>query len=431
MEKSKKNKIAIIGGGVQGLSLAFFLSKDHLVTIYERNRNLGGLLGLLEINGTGIEGFYHHWFTSHTEIIDLACELGFKDSLLYLRNLIGLFYKGRIYPFTTAWDLLKFSPLSFFDRVRLGLAILVLKRTKNYKTLENVKAIDWLKNWCGHRAYEVVWEPLLEGKFGNYKNDVSMAWFWGRIHERGNSPFLVYPRGGFHLLIDGMVKYIKNSGGVIETGINIEEIKSEGDKLSVKTSAGMELFDKVFVTTPINVFSRLVRGLPTDYLKSINQIKYRSAHVVVVVLKHSLLPGGYYWLNINDRDIPLLAVVEHTNLISKEDYGGKNIVYLGNYPSPDDPIMFMSNDEVIKLYSDCLKKINRDFTTDWIENYYVFKDLNAQPIVDINYKKSIPSHQTPIDNLYLVTMAQIYPWDRGTNNAVKHAKELIRELKLL
>lgn len=431
MVEQKKQRVAIIGGGVQGLSLAYFLSKNpkYSVTLFERNKNLGGLLGLLEVEGTPLEGFYHHWFTSHSDVLELAEELGLSESLIKVRNKIGLFYEGKIYPFSGALDLLKFSPISFLNRLRLGFSALLLQIMKKPGPLERVNAVPWLKKWCGEAAYRVVWEPLLRGKFGNLKDVVSMAWFWGRVHERGNSPFLVYPRRGFKAMINEMSRRILAAGNQIKTETATESINSTtSGQVVIKVAGKEEIFDKVFVTTPVNIFLRLAPGLPQDYADRLQKIKYRGAHVAVLVLKKSLMPQGYYWLNVNDRDIPLLAVIEHTNLIPKEDYGNKTVVYLGNYPAADDPIMKMPDAEVIELYSKFLPKINPEFKKDWIESYWIFKDPAAQPVVDVGYKDTIPPIQTPIPNLYLVTMAQIYPWDRGTSNAVKQAKEALKRL---
>ena len=424
--------IGVVGGGIQGLSLAYFLSKnpDYKVILLERNKNLGGLLGLLNIAGTAIEGFYHHWFTAHSDIIDLAKELGLADNLFYKKGKIGIFYQDYIYPFTTAFDILKFSPLSFIDRLRLGFSVFLLKMIKNPSGLENITAAEWLRIRCGPKVFELVWEPLLRGKFGPHKDSISMAWMWGRIHERGNSPFLVYPRGGFQKLIDKMSESIVKSGGEIKTNFHIDRVIKEGDGISVYSLGGRMVFDDVFFTTPINVFIRLVGGLPDEYRQQLENIKYRAAHVVVLVLKRSLMPQGCYWVNVQDRSIPLLAVIEHTNLVPKKDYGGRTIVYLGNYPDPNDPIMFLKDEEVMDLYSGFLPRINKDFNKDWIEEYHVFKDPNGQPIVDLGYKDRIPAHETPIAGLYLVSMAQIYPSDRGTDNAVKQAKKVIKFLDL-
>ena len=425
--------ICVIGGGIQGLSLAYFLSKNsnYKVVLLEKGEKLGGLLGLLNVAGTPIEGFYHHWFTSYNDIIDLAKELGLADNLFHKKGKIGVFFKDNLYPFTTALDLLRFSPLSFINRLRLGFSVFILKTIKNPTKLENITAVKWLKKYSGIKAYELIWEPLLRGKFGTHKDSISMAWMWGRIHERGNSPVLVYPRGGFQKLIDKMSDSIIKSGGRIETSFNISEVVKESEGLSVYYEGENKItFDNVFFTTPVNVFTRLVKGLPDEYRQQLEKIKYRAAHVVVLVLKKSLMPKGYYWVNVQDRNIPLLAIIEHTNLVPREDYKDKTIVYLGNYPDPDDPIMSLKNEEIIDTYIGFMQRVNKDFNKDWIEEYYVFKDKNGQPIVGLDYKDNIPPYKTPIEGLYLVSMVQIYPSDRGTDNAVKQAKLAIKKAGL-
>lgn len=436
----EKKKIAIIGGGMQGLSLAYFLSKnpDYSVRLFEKGQTLGGLLGLLEVEGTGLEGFYHHLANHDVDIIELIKELGLGDRLLYAVSKVGIFHDGRAYPFSTPWDLLRFQPLKWWERLRVGATALFLRSTKNYHRFEKITAEAWFKKYMGAHAYEVIWEPLLRGKFGSYKEQISMAWTWSRIVWRaktrtkdGRNEELVYPRGGFRTIINAMVERIKMSGGEIKTGAVIDSVAA-GRQGEVLVTAGgqVEVFDKVFVATPVNVFLRLVRGLPDPYIASLQRIRYRGAHVAVLVMNRSLMPNGCYWLSINDRSMPFLAVVEHTNLVPKADYGGKTIVYVGNYPESTDPIMKMKDDEVIHLYSEQLRKINPDFRPDWIEKYYVFKDPFGQPVVDTHYAEYRPAYPTPIENLYLVTMAQIYPDDRGTSKAVRQAKEVIKKLGL-
>ncbi len=435
----KPLKIAVVGGGIQGLALAYFLSKNSRVsvTLLEKNRNVGGLLGLLKVAGTGLEGFYHHWSNRDADIISLAEELGFGDRLVYAKSRMGLWHRTTIYPFSTPKDLLGFAPLPFLDRLRLGASLLAVRRIQDYRPLSRVRAADWLKKHSGEKAYEVVWEPLLRGKFGDHKDEISMAWMWSRLNWRARSRTasgageeLVYPRGGFGQIVDAMTRAIAAAGNTVRTGVSVQSIASAKDTVAVTIDGQETFFDKVFVTTPMNVFLRLAKGLPEEYAARLSNIRYRAAHVTVLVLKKSLMPQGYYWLNVNNRDIPLLAVIEHTNLVPKDDYGGNTIVYLGNYPDPADPIMQMPEKEVLEMHLRNLPKINKDFRPEWVKEHYIFKDPCAQPVVDINYSRNLPEYETPIPNCYLATMAQIYPDDRGTNNAVRQAKDVLRKLGL-
>lgn len=432
-----KQKIGIIGGGVQGLSLAYFLSKNtkFSVSLFERNKNLGGLLGLLKIDGTYIEGFYHHLANHDRDIISLIKEIGLGENLIYAKSKIGIFYNDRIYPFSTPWDLLRFSPLNLLERLRVGIVSLYLRRLKKWEHLEKVSASVWLAKYMGRRAYEVIWEPLLRGKFGNHKDRISMAWVWNRIAWRAKTRTdndrdeeLVYPRGGFGLVVDRLAERIVGQGGQIFTEAAIESVEAADGRVAVTVGGQKEIFDKVFVTTPVNVFLRLTKGLPSDDLARLSRIKYRGAHVALLVLDRQFFQDGYYWVSVNDRALPMLAVVEHTNWAPKADYGGKTVLYIGNYPDPADPINQMDDGAVLKLYEEHLQKLNPDFHRGWIEKYWIFKDPNAQPVAEIGYQDIIPDYQTPIENLYLVTMAQIFPDDRGTNNSVRQAKEVIKEI---
>ena len=70
---------------------------------------------------------------------------------------------------------------------------------------------------CGTKGYQVVWEPLLKGKFGRYAEDVSAVWFWNKLKLRGGSrgekgkEFLAYYKGGFASLADSMLAEIEKA----------------------------------------------------------------------------------------------------------------------------------------------------------------------------------------------------------------------------
>jgi protoporphyrinogen oxidase len=131
-----------------------------------------------------------------------------------------------------------------------------------------------------------------------------------------------------------------------------------------------------------------------------------------------------YWMNIADDDIPFIAVIEHTNFIEPEQYNGLNIVYLSNYLRDDHPYLQMEIDEVERTYLPHLTKVNPQFSTDWIKDRWLFKGPYAQPVVTAGYRERIPEHRTPIERLYLATMSQIYPEDRGQNYSIKMGEEV-------
>jgi hypothetical protein len=63
-----------------------------------------------------------------------------------------------------------------------------------------------------------------------------------------------------------------------------------------------------------------------------------------------------------------------------------------------------------------------------VNGFHVWKARYSQPVITKHYSKNIPDFQTPIKSLWLNTMAQIYPEDRGTNYAVRYGRKVAREI---
>ena len=118
-----------------------------------------------------------------------------------------------------------------------------------------------------------------------------------------------------------------------------------------------------------------------------------------------------------------MAIVEHTNFMDKKHYNNEHLIYLGNYLDKDHKYFKMSGQQIFKIYSPFLKKINNNFEKDII-GIEAFKVPFAQPIIPVNYSKMIPEFKTPIKNVYLANMQQVYPWDRGTNYAVELGEKI-------
>ncbi len=186
-------KIGIIGAGYTGLSAAYRLSKAGFdVTLLEKGQYPGGLAGGFKMEGNNLEIAYHHIFKTDKDIINLAKEIGADTNLKWHNSSVALYYNGKLYPFMSALDLLRFSPLSFFNRIRAGLVVLYLQKLNRYKRFIKIPAYNWMLKNAGKSVTKVIWEPLLKGKFDQFYNKVSMAWLWARIHIRANSREMRY-----------------------------------------------------------------------------------------------------------------------------------------------------------------------------------------------------------------------------------------------
>ena len=434
-------RVGIIGAGATGLPAAYdILKAGHEAIVYESAPFIGGHASTFDVGGQRLERGYHHWFTSDTDIVELVEEIGLGDTIRWIDSTVGTLYDGRIYDFVTPLDLLKFKPLSLPDRIRLGLTTLYLQRQKDWQKYEGITAEGWLRRHGGQGVYDVFWGPMLRGKFGeDYYRQVSMAWVWGKINtrvkSRGKSMVrekLGYPLGSFGMVFDTLVEKIRDLGGEVHTSAPVNCILIEDGRavgLDVRTGDGgtrEEKFDAVLATTPSPIFTRLVPPMPEEYRSRLERARYMSAVLIVLVLDRPL--SHVYWLNVADRSIPFVGVIEHTNLIGPEHYGGKHIVYLSNYLTRDDPLYRMGHDEMLDEYLPHLRKINPDFELDWIGTSYHHRVDGAQPVIGVDYSEHIPDHQTPFKGVYLANTTQIYPEDRGTNYSVRMGRQVARRI---
>ena len=425
-------KVGIVGAGAAGLAAAYHLGKQgHQAFVYERAPFVGGQASTFDVGGARLERGYHHWFTSDTDIIELTEEIGLGHQIRWIDSTVGTLYDGHIYNFVTPMDLLKFKPLSLVDRIRLGLITLYLQRQKDYRKYESVTADEWLRSHVGRGGYEAFWEPMLRGKFGEkFYKQVGMVWVWGKVQTRVKSRSksmlkerLGYPIGSFAEIFEVLADKIRGHGGEVHLSASVEQVlvtdgRARGMRVGVEGGqASDQDFDAVIATTPSYLFPRLVPELPEDYLAKLANARYMGAVLLILIMDRPL--SHVYWLNVADRSIPFVAVVEHTNLISPAHYGGKHIVYLSNYLSADSPMYKMDRQELLEAYTPHLKKINPEFDTSWIEESYHHRVDAAQPIVGVNYSSQMPDHRTPIKGLYLANTTQVYPEDRGTNYSVR------------
>ena len=429
-------KVGVIGGGAAGLAAAYqIMKKGHQVHVFERAPFLGGQASTFEVGGGQLEKGYHHLFMSDTHMVDLIHELGLGHKLAWIQSKAGFYHDRKIWKFASPIDLLKFTPLSMFDRMRLGLVTLYLQKTKNWRKFEGVTATEWLEKRVGKRAYQVVWEPMLRGKFGEHYDQVSMTWIWGKIYLRVASrpkPWqkerLGYPMGSFGEVFDTLGEKIVQMGGEVHVSSGVRRVIVNGERatgLDVELpgrEAEMRDYDAVIATTPSYVFTKLVPPLPESYAEKLTNVTYLAAVLLILVLKRPL--SHTYWLNVADRTMPFVGIIEQTNFVDPSLYGGKHLVYFSNYPGVNNRLYQISGEDLLKEVVPHLSKINPDFDESWIEDFYHHKVDAAQPIIGVNYSERIPDLRTPIKSLYLANTTQIYPEDRGTNYSVRLGKQV-------
>lgn len=431
-----RKKVVVIGAGYTGLVAAIRLAeKGHTVTILERGNTIGGLASDFNVEGTSLERAYHHLFKTDRSIIDMAEELGVGEKLKWHDSSVSIYYGGRVYPFKGALDLVRFKPLHFHNRIRAGLTVLYLQKQKDWRRFEKITAYDWMSRYAGKQVTEVIWEPLLKGKFDQYYDKVSMAWLWARIHIRAQSresggEKLGYFEGGFQTFTDALIKRLDDLGVTIQKEVLIASITNDSRHRVIITleDGSKRKFDACVSTTPSHVFAKLIsedKAVKKSYLEKLNSINYLGARLLIFSSTQKL--SDYYWHNINDVNQPFLVFINHTRLIDKSSYNGKYVYYVATYVPHDHQLFTCENDEIEALWFKSLSKIFPKFDKKLINEKHHFRFANAQHIVDGNYSKKIVDHRTPLKNVYLSNFSQIYPEDRGTNYAVREGESIVRD----
>jgi protoporphyrinogen oxidase len=412
-------KIGIIGAGITGLTAAYELGKaGHQVTIFEQAAQAGGLAGTFKDERWEwpLEIFYHHAFTSDRALRNLSKELGIGDKMFFPLPVTAIWQNGTVNAFDSPLAVLRYPYLSFLDKMRVGLTTLYLRLTKNWQPLEQVTAEAWLLRYIGPHAYHMLWEPLLANKMTRYYKEIPMAWFWARIHKR--SQRLGYYIGGYQTLTDALEANARARGVAICYRSPVTRVDAEGTGYRLHVGEAQHVFDAVVATVSPQAMLRLAPPLPETYQAQVRQLKALGALTLILTVDRQVT-DGFYWINLPQGQFPFLAFVEHTNYQSPEHYGGDHILYLGDYPAPDEPHWSASKEDLLAEFLPHLNKFNAAFDPSWVRKSWLFREEYAQPVPPLNYSRQMPAVRTPLPGLYFASMSQVYPWDRGTNYSVE------------
>ncbi len=420
--------IAVLGGGISGLTCALRLAQaGKAVTLIEGSDQLGGLGTFFEHDGRTFEKFYHCMLPSDGPLLKVLQSLGIRDDVYWKPTTFAYSHQRRLFPLNGALDLLKFSPLRFIDRIRVGITGLV-GRLVSDKGLDDVTTVKWLTKLSGTRAFAKFWQPMLEAKFGDRYHDVPALWFWTRFNrEKGESKGECkgYIKGGYKHITDSFVRVLRSLGADIRLNTQVEGIDLDASgRVAITTAAGTEKFDQMVITLPTPQAEKLIgpamrREMPpldttTDYQGVINCLLF---------LKRPLTP--HYWVATPEADYPFDGAVETSTLTDTADRGDRHVVYLTKYLHRSDPRFAQDHDSIRDSWIPALKKIFPDLQDGDIEKTFIFHAPFVEPIYKLGQMQLRPAEELVHGRVFMANTAQVYPVVTSWNGSVIQAEKTL------
>lgn len=422
----EKRHIIIIGGGIIGLASAYIAARaGHRVSIVEGSAQFGGLLNTFTVGGTPLEHYYHHFFTQDSELIWLLRELGIEQDLEFHETSMSVFHDKHLYAFNSASDLLRFKPIHFWDKIRFGLSSIYLWKIADWRKNEDVSALDWLSKWSGTTTVNTLWKPLLNLKFGPYADQVPLSWMIGRLRQRMNSRTkgvekLGYLRGSLQKLLDRLLTELRNMDVELIPNARVTSLNiSNKQLLSLNTEKGVIAGDEFISTIPTPYLAPMLRQDAPKLADSLEAIEYFGVICTVLELDRPL--GDTYWINITDEKLPFGGLIEHTQLVSSNNYNNRHIVYLSRYFAKEEDIADMDEASILALMIPAVKQVYPAFDESWVQESSVFKTLTAATVCDLNFSQRVPDCKTLVRNLHLANMSHVYPDERSVSNSIRIA----------
>jgi protoporphyrinogen oxidase len=429
-------KVAVVGGGIAGLSTAYFLARNGFqVEVFEASDEPGGLARSFEYKGERNDQYYHFLCRGDHEIVALCEELGLADAIDWRPAGTTFYYEGHLYPFTTATDLLRFDPVPLSARVNMGLKALSWARERDWRELDHASAHVWLEQQLGRRAYDVIWSPLLTMKFGKYRDRISAAWIWHRVHRisssrqgTGRKQVMGFIRGGMQTVLDALIEAIGRHGGRIHLRTPVEEIvaRKGGELKAVRAGGRLRPFDAAVAAVPLPLLTPMLPSSLGEYRARLSRVAFLGVTCLVVHLRESIT--GSFWCNINDSRIPYSGIIE-TTALNPAAGSGDHLVYVPHYLATDHP-RFSYSDEVFRTeFERVMSIMNPGIGPSAVRSFRVFRSPYAQAVCPPGFGSEVPSAETPMPGLYLVDSTQLYPSDRNVSGTVELCRRLTTQIQ--
>ena len=430
VKTTNKTRFAIAGGGMLGLTLAMRMAKQgHDVTLIEAAPTLGGLAGVWQIGDVVFDKHYHVTLLSDSRTRKLVEEIGLGDEMRWVETKTGFYTDDKLYSMSDTAEFLKFPPLTFIEKLRLGATIFYGSKIKNWKRLDQTKVADWLIRWSGKGTFEKIWLPLLKAKLGESYKKTSATFIWACISRMYKArrtglkkEMFGYVKGGYNKIINRMVDILDDLKVDVRLGHPISKVKKNEDGRFTISSEGKpdEEFDKVIMTTPNSIMSRVCEDLSQDERDRFDKVEYLGIVCASVLLKKPL--SRYYVTNITDDWVPMTAVIEMTTLVDPAELNDQSLVFLPKYVPAEHELFEKSDEDIEESFLAALDRMYPDFTRDDVVDFKISRVRSVMAIPTLGYSELLPPMKSSVDGLYVVNSSYILKGNLNVNETITIAE---------
>lgn len=424
-------KWAIAGGGMLGLTLALRMAKQgHDVTLIEAGPTLGGLASIWKLGDVMWDRHYHVTLMSDSRLLNLIEEIGLSDDLKWIETKTGFYTGGKLYSMSDTAEFLKFPPLNLIEKLRLGGTIFYASKIRNWKRLEKIKVADWLSRWSGKGTFKKIWEPLLKAKLGESYQRTAASFIWAHISRMYKArrtglkkEMFGYVTGGYRSIIQRMGDLLESQNVDIKVDHAISKVEKQGDgSFSIEfQNQPAQSFDRVIMTTPNSIMSRVCVDLSQDEKGRFDKVEYLGIVCASLLLKKPI--SKFYVTNITDTWVPMTAVIEMTTIVDTDEFGGKSLVYLPKYVPADHELFEKTDQEIEESFISALEKMYPEFSRDDVEAFKISRVRSVMAIPTLRYSELLPPMNSSVDGLYFVNSSYILRGNLNVNETITIAEE--------
>lgn len=429
-----QTRIGIIGGGMMGLTIAQRLSaRGCHVTVFERDRQLGGLSTYQDYGPFWWDRFYHVILPVDTHLIGFLRDIGLGSHIRWNTTRTGLYVDERCYSLSNTLELLKFPLVGLIGKLRLALAVLRCARIEDWKSLEAISVEDWLTRMCGRHTYDKFWKPLLLAKLGEHHQRVSAVFIWTyikRIYSARSTAAkreqLGHVAGGYRTVITRVEDLIRSAGGEVRAGTRVTAIRDADDGgLWIEWDGQREHFDKIVCTSPVDVLKRLAGPNLLNMPAQDGTVEYLGVVCVVLMTRRPITP--YYVLNIADARIPFTGVIGMSTVVSTDETAGFYVTYLPKYVLSDDPLLHEEDEAIRRQFIRGFTLIFPDVREEDIVGARVHRAAKVQPLQVLHYSTLVPAVTTAHDDFFVLNTSQFVNGTLNNNEVVRAVDTFLTE----